>query len=200
LTADLESAALANDSFSTMHGFLLRRPPMRRTGSDPWDITAGWLEQAHGFYAGFSSAQRFAQALGRFGYDDTELAAEAALIAEVRKKSQAQVQSNGASRSAEAARDLEFRELDVWVSDFRTICTRSLLRESPGAREARGDSAERTEEGGGKGGIGRREKLGGSDPIMRLIGNSACAFSDNSGGGSRRQTVSPSEGGVPLAL
>ncbi|HUX42861.1 MAG TPA: hypothetical protein VMV83_16965 [Rectinemataceae bacterium] len=92
--------------------------------------TAGWLEQAHGFYAGLSSDRRFAQALAHFGYDDAKLAAETALIAEVRNRSQVQVQSNGASQSATAARDAKFRELDVWVSDFRTIC-RVAFYENP---------------------------------------------------------------------
>ena len=91
---------------------------------------AGWLEQADSFYASLSSDRRFAQSLSRFGYDAAKLATEAALVAEVRNKSQAHVQSNGAAQAATAARDAKFRDLDVWVSDFRTIC-RVAFYENP---------------------------------------------------------------------
>lgn len=92
--------------------------------------TAGWLEQAETFYAGLGSDKGFAQGLALFGYDSAKLEAEAALVGEVRRKSQAQTQGNGAAQSSTAARDAKFRELDGWVSDFRTIC-RVAFYENP---------------------------------------------------------------------
>jgi hypothetical protein len=48
----------------------------------------------------------------------------------VRLGSQAQAQGSGTAQSATVARDGKLRELDVWVSDFRTIC-RVAFYENP---------------------------------------------------------------------
>jgi len=83
---------------------------------------AGWLEQAGTLYSNLAGDPALSSRLARFGYSDAKLAAEAALVAEVRSKSQAQIQGSGAAQSATAARDQKLRELDSWVSELRTIC------------------------------------------------------------------------------
>ena len=55
---------------------------------------------------------------------------EQALVEDLRLEIQAQVQKTGGAQSTTAARDVKLRELDTWVSDFRTIC-RVAFYENP---------------------------------------------------------------------
>jgi hypothetical protein len=91
---------------------------------------AGWLAQATTLYANLASDTRLVEGLRRFGYSPEKLAAESALVEKVRLVSQTQTQGNGAAQSATAARDGKLRDLDAWVSDFRTIC-RVAFYENP---------------------------------------------------------------------
>jgi hypothetical protein len=91
---------------------------------------SGWLEQASILYTNLEGDPALAARLARFGYSDAKLAAEAALVAEVRAKSLAQTQGTGAAQTATAARDKKLRELDNWISEFRTIC-RVAFYENP---------------------------------------------------------------------
>jgi hypothetical protein len=101
---------------------------------------AGWVEQATLLYSNLASDAKLAEALGRFGYGQEKLKAEAALVEEVRRKTQTQAQGSGAAHSATAARDKKLRELDTWVSELRTIC-RVAFYESPQELEKLGKMA-----------------------------------------------------------
>lgn len=91
---------------------------------------AGWLEQASTFYGNVIASAEFLSVLGRYGYSRSKLLEEGALVEEVRKRSLAHAEGNGAAQSATAQRDAKLRELDAWVSDFRCIC-RVALYEQP---------------------------------------------------------------------
>lgn len=91
---------------------------------------AGWLDQAGTFYANLAADGKLREKLGRFGYGQEKLDAETALVEQVREKSQVKVQGTGNSQAATQARDKKLRELDTWISEFRTIC-RLAFYETP---------------------------------------------------------------------
>ena len=91
---------------------------------------AGWVYQATTFYDNLAADARLVRGLARFGYSRAKLEAEGRLVDKLRLEAQAQVQQTGGAQASTAARDAKMRELDAWVSDFRTIC-RVALYESP---------------------------------------------------------------------
>jgi hypothetical protein len=90
---------------------------------------AGWLEQAGTFYANLASDSGLALRLARFGYDAAKLAAESARVEAVREKSQAKAQGTGTAQASTASRDKKLRELDVYVSELRTIARVAFYEE-----------------------------------------------------------------------
>ena len=96
-----------------------------------WRLTiAGWMDQASTLYTNLSSDARLSAGLARFGYSAAKLDMEKALIEDLRLEIQAQAHKIGGAQSTTAARDSKLRELDTWVSDFRTIC-RVAFYENP---------------------------------------------------------------------
>ena len=91
---------------------------------------AGWMDQATTLYTNLSSDARFSAGLVRFGYSAAKLNVEKALIEDLRLEIQAHAQKTGGAQSTTATRDDKLRELDTWVSDFRTIC-RVAFYENP---------------------------------------------------------------------
>ena len=91
---------------------------------------AGWMDQATTLYANLSSDARLSAGLVRFGYSAEKLDMEKALVEDLRVAIQARAQKAGGAQSTTAARDAKLRELDTWVSDFRTIC-RVAFYENP---------------------------------------------------------------------
>ena len=91
---------------------------------------AGWMDQATTLYANLASDARLSAGLTRFGYSAAKLEVEKALVEDLRLEIQAQAQKTGDAQSTTAARDVKLRELDTWISDFRTIC-RVAFYENP---------------------------------------------------------------------
>ncbi len=91
---------------------------------------SGWMDQATTLYANLASDARLSAGLVRFGYSAAKLEVEKALVEDLRLEIQAQAQKTGDAQSTTAARDVKLRELDTWISDFRTIC-RVAFYENP---------------------------------------------------------------------
>jgi hypothetical protein len=90
---------------------------------------AGWLDQALTFYTNISVDSSLAAVLGRYGYDQARIAAEAALVEAVRAKAQEKTAGSGAAQASTASRDRKMRELDAWVSELRTIARVAFYEE-----------------------------------------------------------------------
>lgn len=87
---------------------------------------SGWLEQAELFYQGLQSEPVLLAEMARFGYDEAQVAAEAALVTAVRAANVTQENEKGQAQIITKTRDAKLDDLDDWLADFKVVAEVAL--------------------------------------------------------------------------
>jgi hypothetical protein len=87
---------------------------------------SGWLDQARRFYNNMLQNPDFVTAMTPYSYDQTRLAAEAALVQAVAAASDAQDRERGEAQEATQLRDARLDELDQWLADYKAVAEIAL--------------------------------------------------------------------------
>jgi hypothetical protein len=97
----------------------------------------GWIEQTTTFYMSLLEAADLMAALSPYGYDQTKLEEEAALVQAVVQARVVQNNERGEAQEATKLRDAKLDELDQWVADYKAVAE-IALSESPQQMEQLG--------------------------------------------------------------
>jgi len=87
---------------------------------------SGWIEQVEAFYGNLLANADLLAAMAFFGYNQTKLEAEAALLQAVRAANLIQEKEKGEAQEATKLRDAKMDELDAWMADFKAIAQVAL--------------------------------------------------------------------------
>ncbi len=90
----------------------------------------GWMGQATNFYLNLLAGAGMMAALANFGYNQTKLEAEQALVQAVAEANAVQEREKGEAQEATKLRDARLDELDQWMADFKAIA-QLALEENP---------------------------------------------------------------------
>ncbi|MBP7045079.1 MAG: hypothetical protein KBE23_20165 [Chloroflexi bacterium] len=91
---------------------------------------AGWQEQAEKFYEGILNDPALLADMARYTYDQTKLQSELDLVTAVRDAITNTNRESSQAVKATQTRDAKLKDLDTWLSDFRTV-TAVALADTP---------------------------------------------------------------------
>ncbi len=91
---------------------------------------AGWQEQAEKFYEGILNDPALLADMARFTYDQAKLQSELDLVTAVREAITNANRESSQAIKATQTRDAKLKDLDTWLSDFKTV-TAVALADTP---------------------------------------------------------------------